>query len=134
MEVNEYQIGGDHYNKRDYQHWDFVCDTNLHYLLGCATKYSRWRDKNGVQDLRKVAHYISKAEERDIWPPGLETIETEVMRFADQFEHKDDRELIALICAGEYEAVQKHICEMIDEVECGPTANYVDPDNNYFRG
>ena len=134
MEVNEYQIGGDHYNKRDYQHWDFVCDTNLHYLLGCATKYSRWRDKNGVQDLRKVAHYISKAEERDIWPPGLETIETEVMRFADQFEHKDDRELIILICSGEYEAAQKLICEMVDEAECGPTANYVDPDNNYFRG
>lgn len=69
MEVNDYQIGGKHY-QRAYQHWDFVIDTNLHYLYGCATKYiARWRQKNGIEDLRKAAHYLSKAISSGIEPP-----------------------------------------------------------------
>lgn len=126
MGANEYQIGGDHYNKHDYQHWNLVCDTNLHYLLGCATKYvSRWRDKNGSQDLIKANHYISKALECDIWPPGMETIEDQIMRFINQLKHKDDQELITLICSGEYEEAQKMIYKMLNEAE---------PNNNYIRG
>lgn len=67
MEANGFQIDGDHYKKNKYEHWDFVIDTKMHYLLGCATKYIfRWRDKNGTIDLRKALHYISKAEENDI--------------------------------------------------------------------
>ena len=62
METNGYQIGGSHYNKMGaYQHWDLVIDTSMNYLLGCATKYiARWKDKNGVEDLRKAIHYIGK--------------------------------------------------------------------------
>lgn len=66
MNANDKQIGGEHY-KAQYQHWDFVCDTGMHYLLGCATKYvSRWRKKNGVEDLKKSLHYIEKAIEEGI--------------------------------------------------------------------
>jgi Protein of unknwon function (DUF3310) len=66
MSVNETQVGGTHYQS-SYQHWDFVIDTNLHYLYGCATKYlSRWRQKNGVQDLEKAIHYIRKAQEAGV--------------------------------------------------------------------
>jgi hypothetical protein len=32
--------------------------------MGCATKYvSRWRKKNGVQDLEKAKHYCEKLKE-----------------------------------------------------------------------
>jgi len=58
--VNDRQVGGNHY-KTSYEHWDWVIDNNMGYLEGCATKYvSRWRKKNGVQDLEKAAHYIQK--------------------------------------------------------------------------
>lgn len=67
--ANERQHGGTHYKKNAYQHWDFVCDTNQPYLIGCATKYaSRWRDKGGAVDLEKMIHYLDKAEERGIKP------------------------------------------------------------------
>lgn len=67
MSANEQQVGGDHY-KSEYQHWDFVIDTGLHYLLGCATKYiSRHEKKNGAEDLKKAIHYINKAQEMDIY-------------------------------------------------------------------
>jgi hypothetical protein len=60
VSANDVQIGGDHY-KSEYQHWDFVEHLGLDYLQGCATKYiSRWRKKNGVEDLKKSLHYIQK--------------------------------------------------------------------------
>tara|TARA_R100001163_G_scaffold32344_1_gene25179 strand:- start:20801 stop:21190 length:390 start_codon:yes stop_codon:yes gene_type:complete len=55
------QIGGDHYSG-DYQHWDMVIDTNMHYLLGCATKYIQ-RDKgNRYEDLEKAISFVNKAQ------------------------------------------------------------------------
>jgi len=54
------QEGGDHY-QAEYQHWDFVLEAEIGYLAGNATKYiSRWRKKNGVQDLLKALSYIDK--------------------------------------------------------------------------
>lgn len=59
--ANERQVGGDHYNKRPIQHWDFVVSQGYGYLEGQVTKYVfRWRDKNGVQDLEKAAHFLDK--------------------------------------------------------------------------
>lgn len=69
LDANSRQIGGAHYGKITYQHWDYVCDSGMHYLLACASKYvTRWRDKGGVQDLEKCCHYLQKAAERDIAP------------------------------------------------------------------
>lgn len=62
--VNSFQVGGDHYAKGgENQHWDWVYRAlNGDYHLGCATKYVvRWREKNGLQDLRKASHYLAKA-------------------------------------------------------------------------
>lgn len=131
MKANDVQVGGDHYKKRDYQTWDFICDINIHFLLGSAIKYSRWRDKNGIEDLHKINHYILKAFERKITPPKFDDIETQVKRFCEQFEHEDDRELISLICAGEYERVAKHVFEMIAKTD--NNLNGIDQ-KSYFRG
>ncbi len=60
MKVNKRQVGGDHYQS-SYQHWDLIAEHGVGYLEGCATKYaSRWRKKNGVQDLEKAVHYVDK--------------------------------------------------------------------------
>ena len=65
--ANDRQVAGSHYQSA-YQHWDFVADTGMPYLLGCATKYlTRWRKKNGVQDLEKAIHYIDKAIEVGVY-------------------------------------------------------------------
>lgn len=67
MSVNDTQVGGTHY-KSEYQHWDFVIETDMPYVLGCATKYlTRWRKKNGVEDLKKARHYIEKAKEARVY-------------------------------------------------------------------
>jgi hypothetical protein len=62
MEPNDMQVGGKHY-AGEYQHWDWVTDINLGYLESCATKYIlRHKNKNGVQDLEKAHHYMSKVK------------------------------------------------------------------------
>jgi hypothetical protein len=61
MSANDYQIGGNHYKTNGVQHWDLF---GQDYLIGCATKYiSRWRNKNGKQDLEKALHYAKKLKE-----------------------------------------------------------------------
>lgn len=60
MPANEHQVGGRHY-KTDYEHWDLVAIVNMDYFAGNSTKYvSRWRKKNGLQDLQKALHYLDK--------------------------------------------------------------------------
>ena len=63
MKANEMQVGGDHY-RSSLQHWDVVTLYNVPYLEGCASKYvSRWRKKNGLQDLEKALHFVTKLKE-----------------------------------------------------------------------
>lgn len=62
-EANSRQVGGAHY-QAPYQHWDLVADAGLGYFDGQATKYvSRWRKKNGIQDLQKAQHFLQKYAE-----------------------------------------------------------------------
>lgn len=93
MSANERQIGGDHY-KMEYQHWDFITDTAAPYLIGCASKYlTRWRGKNGLEDLNKCLHYIDKAIERGIGPVPVGP--TAVEKFVSQL---PGREAAAVRC------------------------------------
>ncbi len=60
-DVNSYQISGNHYKVVKYQPWDVVLDWELGYLDGTALKYiSRWKKKNGLEDIRKAIHFLEK--------------------------------------------------------------------------
>lgn len=69
------QVGGTHYSA-ECQHWDWAAETQLGYLEGNATKYvSRWRKKNGVEDLKKALSYVLKLvgchNQRPLVPAGF---------------------------------------------------------------
>ena len=58
MKANERQVAGSHY-KSSIQTWDYIIANNIGYLEGNIIKYvSRWKDKNGMDDLLKAKHYI----------------------------------------------------------------------------
>jgi hypothetical protein len=58
--ANDYQVGGEHYQAK-FQHWDLAAHNHLGYFEGQVTKYvTRWRKKNGLQDLDKAMHYLQK--------------------------------------------------------------------------
>lgn len=58
--ANDRQVGGKHYQSK-IQHWDFVAANNLDYFQGQITKYvARWKNKGGVEDLKKARHFLDK--------------------------------------------------------------------------
>ena len=61
MPANDKQVAGNHYRKQGIQHWDYVLANNIPYMEAQVIKYvSRWRDKNGMQDLQKAEHFLQK--------------------------------------------------------------------------
>lgn len=114
--ANDRQEGGDHYKKRKYQHWDMVCDTKMHYLAACATKYiSRWRDKNGVEDLKKALHYIDKAKERKVKPVKRKR-RANIHAFAVQLPHHEGAVLFAISLA-KWDRAKEDVEALIDMAE-----------------
>lgn len=58
------QIGGSHYKKFSYQPIQFFVDMRLDFIQGNIIKYvSRYKDKNGKQDLDKALHYAALGAE-----------------------------------------------------------------------
>jgi Protein of unknwon function (DUF3310) len=61
MSANSRQEGGTHYKSLKIQPWDYIASNEIGYFEGTAIKYlTRWKDKGGIQDLRKAAHFIQK--------------------------------------------------------------------------
>ena len=59
MKALKQQVGGDHYSKLAIQPVEYINKNNLTYLQGNVIKYvTRYKDKNGVEDLLKAKHYI----------------------------------------------------------------------------
>ena len=53
------QTGGDHYKNMKIQPVEYIHANGLGFLEGCVIKYvSRFRNKNGRQDLEKAKHFI----------------------------------------------------------------------------
>lgn len=53
------QIGGNHYKNLKIQPIEYIMANNLNYCQGNAIKYlTRYKDKNGLEDLKKAKHYI----------------------------------------------------------------------------
>lgn len=53
------QVGGDHYKGMAIQPVEYVHANGIGYFEGNVIKYvSRWRQKNGVEDLKKAIHFL----------------------------------------------------------------------------
>ena len=64
QKANDVQVGGDHYKKKTIEPWDYIIANNLGFLEGNAIKYiTRHKEKNGVQDIDKAIHYLTKLKE-----------------------------------------------------------------------
>ena len=80
-EVNKTQVAGNHY-QTNIQHWDYVVANELDYFQAQVTKYAtRCKRKNGLEDLKKAQHFLSKyielVEQGQIPMPRKKTISTD---------------------------------------------------------
>jgi hypothetical protein len=54
----ERQVGGNHYKSFRIQPYEFISKNNLSFFQGNVVKYvCRYKDKNGIEDLKKIIHY-----------------------------------------------------------------------------
>lgn len=88
--ANDRQVGGTHYQRGGEQHWDRIWRLyGPGYFVGCITKYvERYKDKNGLEDLRKAQHFLEKLIELE----GMEPKKADDGSFADGRYIDQDRE------------------------------------------
>lgn len=59
MSALDVQVGGAHYKGKAIQPIEYIHANNLNYSEGAIVKYiTRWREKNGFEDLLKIKHYV----------------------------------------------------------------------------
>jgi hypothetical protein len=59
------QVGGDHYNRYAIQPVDFIIANKIDWCEANAIKYiTRWKHKNGIEDIKKAIHYLEILLER----------------------------------------------------------------------
>jgi len=56
---SDIQVGGQHYKDMAIQPTEYITKNKLGFIEGNIIKYiSRWRQKNGIEDLKKIKHYV----------------------------------------------------------------------------
>jgi len=59
MSALDTQVGGEHYRKLSIQPIEYIIGNGLPFIEGAVVKYvTRWRDKGGVEDLKKARHLL----------------------------------------------------------------------------
>jgi len=59
MKPSDIQVGGQHYKDMAIQPTEYITKNKLGFIEGNIVKYiSRWRYKNGLEDLKKIKHYV----------------------------------------------------------------------------
>lgn len=67
MKSTDYQVSGDHYKKLKIQPIEYIMANQLPFPEGCIVKYAtRWRDKGGIDDLRKIKQFCDFIIESEI--------------------------------------------------------------------
>lgn len=66
MKAIENQVGGSHYKDMAFQPIELIAALRCSFIQGCIIKYiSRYKNKNGAQDIKKCIHYAQLAIELD---------------------------------------------------------------------
>ena len=60
-------VNPQHYARLKIEPWDYVAANSLGYFEGSVIKYvSRWREKNGIEDLKKARAFLDKLIEVEL--------------------------------------------------------------------
>lgn len=58
MSARDTQVGGNHYSKLNIQPVEYIHANGIGFIEGSIIKYAtRWKDKGGIDDLRKIIHF-----------------------------------------------------------------------------
>lgn len=75
------QEGGGHYRDRGIQPLEYTMKNNLSFCEGNVVKYiSRYKSKNGIEDLAKVIHYALLASYEEYGEQGSTELKEKVLK------------------------------------------------------
>jgi hypothetical protein len=76
LKSTDYQVAGSHYQKLKIQPIDYILANELGFCEGAIVKYiSRYKDKGGVDDLRKIKQFCDFLIEEELKDTPLTTME-----------------------------------------------------------
>lgn len=108
------QIGGTHYQRLEYQTWDFIFDLKIDYFVGNAIKYiSRYKYKNGIEDLKKAHSYLYKIISCEIKTKKYSLKNKCVIKYINQFDDAT-AEILKLILSKRYSCACLLIWDMVN--------------------
>lgn len=121
---NKVQVGGTHYSQFTIEPVDLMVKLNFNWFQGEILKYvSRFRDKNGKEDLDKAMSVSVLAIYRGLNQPTLfsddvlekneEYIEEYVKQFLGKIDLSDLREIITSLVKNDYYRVKDIIYSML---------------------
>lgn len=85
------QEGGGHYKDRGIQPLEYTMKNNLSFCEGNVVKYiSRYKSKNGIEDLAKVIHYALLASYEEYGEQGSTELKEKVLKLLG--ENKESEE------------------------------------------
>jgi len=74
MKSTDYQVAGNHYKKLKIQPIEYILANDIPFAEGCIIKYAtRWRDKGGIDDLRKIQQFCEFLIEHELSIDPLDT-------------------------------------------------------------
>ena len=81
------QVGGGHYKDLKIQPIEYCHANNIPFTEGCIIKYAtRWRDKGGIDDLRKIIHFAELLIELELSDDDLKATPPPPWLSVEQFE------------------------------------------------
>lgn len=84
------QVAGNHYSDMAIQPAEFIIQNNLDFCQGNVIKYvTRFRAKNGIQDLDKAIHYIEMLKDQ----LRIEQEVMEAVKFAESLELETEEQM-----------------------------------------
>lgn len=119
MKATEKQVGGSHYDM-PHQPIEFITENGLNFIQGNIVKYvSRYKSKNGLEDLEKAKHYAELGLELE-GNQHLVCAEGDVLLYcmANSFNELQRMVILRAICK-EYSEAAKEISKLIEIEKIG---------------
>lgn len=115
------QVGGNHYTAMKYQPIEFAMKCQLNPVQFSIVKYvSRYKNKNGLQDLAKALHFCQIAESMDKEPieDDIHWLTSEIYKFIHDNRMSPLQDLIiSFVCTKEYDRSGNFIRKLMVELE-----------------
>lgn len=100
------QEGGNHYKDMKIQPVEFITANKIPFIEGSVIKYvSRWRNKNGIQDLKKAIHFLELLIELENKECNLKNINTAQSK--QQYTQEQDQVATKNLHTSDWDSCQK---------------------------